>query len=164
MSTTPAGRAQDSTYRAVLGPPHVARLLGGTLIGRLPTGMAPVAILLLVRAEHGSLQLASLLGALYGLAVAIGQPMLGRLTDRFGQTAILYAITPVADVAFLLLPSTGPLRHPVLAALAASLATPPLEACLRARLRRPEDLVGPERSTRASSWSPRASEPPPTAE
>ncbi|MFC8718052.1 MFS transporter [Kitasatospora sp. NPDC057198] len=135
MSTRPAVRAQDSTFRAVLGSPHVARLLGGTLIGRLPTGMAPIAILLLVRAEHGPLALAGLLGALYGLAAAIGQPLLGRLVDRHGQRTVLCVSAPVASAAFLLLPATGPGRHPVLAALAvliAGLATPPLEACLRA--------------------------------
>ncbi|MFD8321396.1 MFS transporter [Kitasatospora purpeofusca] len=135
MSATLARQAQDSSYRAVLRSPHVARLLTGTLIGRLPTGMAPVAILLLVRAEHGSLALAGLLGALYGLAVAIGQPLLGRLVDRHGQTAVLLAATLAASAAFLLLPCTGPTRHPALAALTilvAGLATPPLEASLRA--------------------------------
>ncbi|MFE4482088.1 MULTISPECIES: MFS transporter [Streptomycetaceae] len=136
MSTTTAcGPAQDSGYRAVLGSPHVTRLLGGTLIGRLPTGMAPIAILLLVRAEHGPLALAGALGALYGLASALGQPLLGRLVDRHGQTKVLVAATATASTAFLLLPCTGPTRHPVLAALtvvAAGLATPPLEAGLRA--------------------------------
>ncbi|MFF2616885.1 MFS transporter [Kitasatospora sp. NPDC058046] len=134
-TTTVCGPAQDSAYRAVLGSPHVARLLGGTLIGRLPTGMAPIAILLLVRAEHGPLALAGALGALYGLACALGQPLLGRLVDRHGQTKVLVAATATASTAFLLLPCTGPVRHPVLAALTvlvAGLATPPLEAGLRA--------------------------------
>ncbi|MFD8783794.1 MFS transporter [Kitasatospora sp. NPDC059599] len=136
MSTiTACGRAQDSGYRAVLGSPYVVRLLGGTLIGRLPTGMAPIAILLLVRAEHGPLALAGALGALYGLTSALGQPLLGRLVDRHGQTRVLVTATATASTAFLLLPCTGPARHPVLAALTvlvAGLATPPLEAGLRA--------------------------------
>ncbi|WP_051812155.1 MFS transporter [Kitasatospora sp. MBT63] len=136
MSTTTAcGPTQDSGYRAVLGTPYVARLLAGTLIGRLPTGMAPIAILLLVRAEHGPLAEAGALGALYGLASALGQPLLGRLVDRHGQTRVLVAATAAASTAFLLLPCTGPVRHPVLAALTvlvAGLATPPLEAGLRA--------------------------------
>ncbi len=139
MSTNPAvsGPAQDSSYRAVLDTRHVTRLLGGTLIGRLPTGMAPIAILLLVRAEHGSLALAGLLGALFGLAAAIGQPLLGRLVDRQGQTRVLVTSTVLASTAFLLLPCAGPVCHPVLAALTvlvAGLATPPLEAGLRALL------------------------------
>ncbi|MFJ7907057.1 MFS transporter [Kitasatospora sp. NPDC096204] len=136
MSTTTAcGPAQDSGYRAVLGTPYVARLLGGTLIGRVPTGMAPIAILLLVRAEHGPLALAGALGALFGLACALGQPLLGRLVDRHGQIRVLVAATATASTAFLLLPCTGPARHPALAALTvlvAGLATPPLEAGLRA--------------------------------
>ncbi|WP_181799135.1 MFS transporter [Kitasatospora acidiphila] len=148
MRTTPAasGPAQDSSYRAVLGTRHVARLLGGTLIGRLPTGMAPIAILLLVRTEHGSLALAGLLGALHGLAAAVGQPLLARLVDRQGQTRVLVASTLIASAGFLLLPCTGPVRHPVLAALtvlAAGLATPPLEAGLRALW--PVLLPDPER-------------------
>ncbi|MER7702402.1 MFS transporter [Kitasatospora sp. NPDC097605] len=152
MSTTLAKQAQGSSYRAVLGSPHVTRLLVGTLIGRLPTGMAPVAILLLVRSEHGSLALAGLLGALYGLASAIGQPLLGRLVDRYGQTAILYASAPVASAAFLLLPCTGPTRHPALASLVvlvAGLATPPLEAGLRALW--PHVLPDPDRRRAALS-------------
>ncbi|MFJ6382698.1 MFS transporter [Kitasatospora sp. NPDC092039] len=134
-TTTDRGPAQGSSYRAVLGSPHVARLLGGTLIGRLPTGMAPIAILLLVRAEHGPLALAGLLGALYGLTSAVGQPLLGRLVDRHGQAQVLLPATLVATAAFLALPCTGPVRHPVIAALTvlvAGLSTPPLEAGLRA--------------------------------
>ncbi|MEV7184575.1 hypothetical protein [Kitasatospora sp. NPDC093102] len=46
-ATTACGPAQGSGYRAVLGSPHVTGLLGDTLIGRLPTGTAPIAILLL---------------------------------------------------------------------------------------------------------------------
>ncbi|MEV4555740.1 MFS transporter [Kitasatospora sp. NPDC049285] len=134
-STTVTGPAQGSGYRAVLGRRHVARLLGGTLIGRLPTGMAPIAILLLVRAENGSLALAGLLSALFGLAAAAGQPLLGRMVDRQGQTRILVGSTGAATAAFLLLPCVSPHRHPVLAALAvivAGLSTPSLEAGLRA--------------------------------
>ncbi|MFH9348050.1 hypothetical protein [Kitasatospora sp. NPDC017646] len=96
-TTTATGPAQGSGYRAVLGSPHVARLLGGTMIGRLPTGMAPIVILLLVRAEHGPLALAGLLGALYGLASALGQPLLGRLIDRHGQTQVLVPATIAAS-------------------------------------------------------------------
>ncbi|WP_050370045.1 MFS transporter [Streptomyces acidiscabies] len=134
-SDTVSGSAQGSGYRAVLGTRHVARLLGGTLIGRLPTGMAPIAILLLVRAEDGSLALAGLLAALYGLAAAVGQPLLGRLVDRQGQTRVLIGAVTAATAAFLLLPCVSPARHPVLAAMAvivSGLSTPPLEAGLRA--------------------------------
>lgn len=65
---------------------YAVRLLAGTLIGRLPNGMAPLAILLLIQHEGGTLALAGALCALYSLAAALGQPVLGRLVDRHGQT------------------------------------------------------------------------------
>ncbi|MEV4129931.1 MFS transporter [Nocardia sp. NPDC049707] len=135
MSTSTTVRTRDGGYRAVLGVRHVARLLCGTLIGRMPTGMAPIAILLLVRAEDGSLVLAGILAALFGLASALGQPVLGRLVDQRGQTRVLVGAVTAATTAFLVLPCISPLHHPVLAALAvitAGLSTPPLEAGLRA--------------------------------
>lgn len=72
-------------YVALLRLPHAARLLGGTLLGRLPNGMGALAIVLHVRAEGGSYPLAGALAAVYGLATAAGQPVLGRAMDRFGQ-------------------------------------------------------------------------------
>ncbi|MFP8959209.1 hypothetical protein ACLIYP_01360 [Streptomyces nanhaiensis] len=84
-STAPAPRI---TYGAVLGSPHVARLLGGTLTGRLPNAMAPIAILLWITANGGSIVFGGLLSALYGLASALAQPVKGRLMDRYGQTAV----------------------------------------------------------------------------
>ncbi|WP_441247368.1 MFS transporter [Kitasatospora sp. McL0602] len=134
-SDTLPGSAQGSGYHAVLGARHVARLLVGTLVGRLPTGMAPIAILLLVRAEGGSLAAAGLLATVYGLACAVGQPVLGRLVDRLGQTRVLVGAVTAATTAFLLLPCVSTHRHPLLAAMlvaAAGLGTPPLEAGLRA--------------------------------
>lgn len=95
---------------------------------------APIAILLLVRAEDGSLALAGLLSALFGLAAAVGQPLLGRMVDRHGQTRILIGATGAPTTAFLLLPCVSPTRHLALAALAvviAGLSTPPLAAGLR---------------------------------
>lgn len=46
-------------YRDILKAPHAARLLTGTLIGRLPNATAPVAIVLFTRAEGGSYSLAA---------------------------------------------------------------------------------------------------------
>lgn len=57
-----APAAASTSYRAVLGSRHVARLLGGTLIGRMPNGMAPVAIVLLITSQGASLASAGLTG------------------------------------------------------------------------------------------------------
>ncbi|MFD6989308.1 MFS transporter [Streptomyces sp. NPDC059943] len=124
-----------TTYGAVLGSPHVARLLGGTLIGRLPNGMAPVAIVLLVTADGGTLAFGGLLSALYGLASALSQPVKGRLMDRHGQTRVSGTAAILNSAALLALPTIGITNSPALATVIVvlgGLAAPPLEAGLRA--------------------------------
>jgi MFS family permease len=68
--------------------PCVVRLLAGTLPDRLPNGIAPLAILLLVQAHGGSLALSGTPCTLSALAAAPGQPVLGRLVDRHGQSLV----------------------------------------------------------------------------
>ncbi|MEV8125416.1 MFS transporter [Streptomyces sp. NPDC085944] len=129
-------RPQDRpTSRPLLAERHVARLLLGTLIGRLPNGMVPVAILLLIAEQGGSLTTGGLLCALYGLASAIGQPALGRMVDRRGQTVVTTAAVLATTVCLLLLAYADADAAPGLAAglvVLAGLSTPPLEANLRA--------------------------------
>ncbi|MFI0743011.1 MFS transporter [Streptomyces sp. NPDC021100] len=142
--TTPPGA------RPVLAHPHVARLLVGTLIGRLPNGMAPVAILLLVADQGGALSLGGSLCALYGLASAAGQPLLGRMVDRRGQSLVTSAAVIVTTVSLLLLPVVNAAAQPGVAAglvAVAGLSTPPLEAGLRALW--PQVLPDPDRQRAA---------------
>ncbi|WP_405889830.1 MFS transporter [Streptomyces sp. NBC_00133] len=127
--------APRTTYGAVLGSRHVARLLGGTLVGRLPNGMAPVAILLLITAGGGSLAFGGLLSALYALASALSQPVKGRLMDRYGQTLVSGPAVVLNSGSLLLLPAVGTAGHPSVPTAVVALAglcTPPLEAGLRA--------------------------------
>ncbi|MFB7672679.1 MFS transporter [Kitasatospora purpeofusca] len=131
--THPAPRPPG--LRRALVAPYVAPLLVGTLTGRLPTAMAPIALLLAVRAENGPMLLGATLAALYGLAGAIGQPLLGRAVDRTRLAPVAATAAVVATAAFTLLAVLGCTRHPVAAALlavTAGAATPPLEAGLRA--------------------------------
>ncbi|MEJ8650640.1 MFS transporter [Streptomyces sp. MS1.AVA.3] len=124
-----------TSSRPLLAERHVARLLLGTLTGRLPNGMAPVAILLLVTEQGGTLATGGLLCALYGLASAIGQPVLGRMVDRHGQGGVTSAAVLVTTICLLLLPYVDAGTQPTLAAglvVVAGLSTPPLEANLRA--------------------------------
>ncbi|MFJ6635737.1 hypothetical protein ACIQMR_30705, partial [Streptomyces sp. NPDC091376] len=95
------------TYGAVLGSPYVARLLGGTLTGRLPNGMAPVAILLWATATGGSIAFGGLLSALYGLSSALSQPVKGRLMDRHGQTAVHLPAAVLNSALLVALPVVG---------------------------------------------------------
>ncbi|MBW8481653.1 MFS transporter [Actinomadura parmotrematis] len=132
------------TYVEFLRVRHAARLLGGTLLGRLPNGMALLAIVLHVRAHGGGYPLAGALGAVNGLATAAGQPVLGRAMDRFGQPRVLLPSALAAAAGFALLAWTGvrPLPVAVAAVVLAGFATPPLEAGLRALW--PDVLDGPD--------------------
>ncbi|GAA3217787.1 MFS transporter [Actinocorallia longicatena] len=120
-------------YRELLRAPYAARLLGGTLLGRLPNGMGVLAIVLFTRGHGGSYALAGTLAALNGLAVA-GQPVLGRLMDRYGQPPVLLVSSVLAAAGFVSFALLG-VNAPVPAALAVIVAgffTPPLEPGLRA--------------------------------
>src|SRR5689334_24950594 len=75
-------------YLEILRARHAARLLAGTLTGRLPNSTAAIAIVLFVRAEGGTYSLAGALAAVYGVANAVGQPSLGRLVDVYGQPRV----------------------------------------------------------------------------
>ncbi|WP_328916961.1 MULTISPECIES: MFS transporter [unclassified Streptomyces] len=123
-----------SGYRDLLRTPHAARLLGGTLLGRLPNAMAALAIVLFLRSQGAGYGLAGTLSALYGGAVAVGQPLLGRAVDRRGQPRVMTAAALLSAAGFVLLAVTGPSPLPlaVVAVLLAGVATPPLEGGLRA--------------------------------
>lgn len=122
-----------SDLRTVLGTREVPTLLTTSMVGRLPTAMATLAVLLLVRGQGGSYTLAGGLAALFTAGSGVGQPALARLVDRRGQWRVLLASAVVSTAAFGALAATGA-HHPGLsagAAAVAGLATPPLEPCLR---------------------------------
>lgn len=121
-------------YGELLRTPHAARLLGGTLLGRLPNAMAALAVLLFLRDEGASYSLAGALSAGYGCAVAVGQPLLGRAVDKRGQPRVMAGAALLSAAGFALLAATGPDPLPlaVAAVVLAGVATPPLEGGLRA--------------------------------
>jgi MFS family permease len=96
--------------------------------------MGALAVLLLVQDQDGSLGLAGALTALYGLATAFGQPLLGRWMDRRGQPWVLLGSAVASALGYGLLAVAGidPLWAAVTAVLVAGFATPPLESGLRA--------------------------------
>ncbi|MFF4758046.1 MFS transporter [Streptomyces sp. NPDC001292] len=121
-------------YLEILRARHAARLLTGTLVGRLPNATAAIAIVLFVRAEGGTYSLAGALAAVYGVANAVGQPLLGRLVDLHGQPRVQLPSALAAALAMTVFALTGT-QPPALAytaVAAAGLFTPPLEGGLRA--------------------------------
>ncbi|MFJ6529199.1 MFS transporter [Streptomyces longwoodensis] len=121
-------------YLEILKARHAARLLAGTLVGRLPNATAAIAVVLFVRAEGGSYSLAGALAAVYGVANAVGQPVLGRLVDLHGQPRVQLPAALASALAMAVFAFTGldPLPLAYAAVGAAGLFTPPLEGGLRA--------------------------------
>ncbi|MFM9540069.1 MFS transporter [Streptomyces turgidiscabies] len=127
----PPRRPVPVGYRDVLRVPCAARLLAGTLIGRLPNGMAPLAIV--IGAHSSGAAISAALAALYLVASAVGGPLIGRLADRYGQTLPFSAAT-VLSTAALVGVAVGS-QHAwwtVAGVTVAGAAKPPLEAGLRA--------------------------------
>lgn len=76
-------------YRSVLSLPGATRLFASALVARLPQGMAPLAVLLLVRgATHSYAAAGAAVGA-SAFATAACAPLLGRLVDARGRRRVL---------------------------------------------------------------------------
>ncbi|MEV7320994.1 MFS transporter [Streptomyces sp. NPDC093970] len=121
-------------YLEILRARHAVRLLTGTLVGRLPNATAALAIVLFVRAEGGTYTLAGVLAAVYGVANAVGQPVLGRLVDVHGQPRVQLpaAVASALAMTGFAFAGTDPLSLAYACVAAAGLFTPPLEGGLRA--------------------------------
>ncbi|MEV8555944.1 MFS transporter [Streptomyces sp. NPDC051917] len=121
-------------YLEILRARHALRLLTGTLVGRLPNATAAIALVLFVRAGGGTYSLAGALAAVYGVANAAGQPVLGRLVDLHGQPRVQLpaAVLAALSMAVFAFSGTDPLPVAYAAVAAAGLFTPPLEGGLRA--------------------------------
>ncbi|WP_329180525.1 MFS transporter [Streptomyces sp. NBC_01477] len=145
-------------YADLLRTPHAARLLGGTLLGRLPNAMAALAIVLFLRSQGAGYGLAGALSAVYGCSVAVGQPLLGRAVDRRGQPRVMAGAALLSAAGFALLAATGPGPLPLATAavVLAGMATPPLEGGLRALW--PDVLGAEDRVQRAYALDAAAQE------
>ncbi|MDO9395567.1 MAG: MFS transporter, partial [Herbiconiux sp.] len=113
----------------VLRTRNTGYLLLTSLLGRLPGAMAALAIVQLVRSTSGDFGFAGLVTAVYVVAGAVGQPLLGRLIDRVGQVAVLAVSGILSFLAFTGMALTlEPLPGAAVAlAAAAGVFTPPLE-------------------------------------
>ena len=120
-------------YAVLLRRPHVGRLLAWSLVGRLPTSMAALAIALTLRQVGVGFRLTGTVTGVFAVAAAIGGPLLGRIVDRLGQPRVLVASAAVAACGYAVLAlAPGRAGFALLGAVVAGAATPPLEPCLRA--------------------------------
>ncbi len=79
----------SGSYGELLRLPRVPAVLATTLIGRLPTAMMTVAIVLAVTGHGGSYARAGILTGAHATGAAVAQPFVGRLLDRLGRTFVL---------------------------------------------------------------------------
>lgn len=115
----------------VLRAPQVARLLGASLLGRVPLGAAPVALLLFAR-ERWTIGAAGLLVGVYTVGLAVGAPVLARVADRWRQPPVMWAAAGLSTLGFAALAALDlPLGLAVVAAVLAGAGAPPFEAGLR---------------------------------
>src|SRR5690349_16344025 len=125
-----------SRFGAVLGAPGARPMVASSLIGRLPLGMAPFAILLLLRAEGRSYAEAGFVVAAYSLTLAAVSPVAGRLIDRFGQGGVLVPMAGGFATGLVVLAALARAGAPLAAlaavAVAAGASHPPLSASVRA--------------------------------
>jgi MFS family permease len=119
-------------YRSALATPYVAWLLGSSLVGRLPSGMEGLALLLLVT-RHGSYATAGAITAAYLLANCAVSPLVTRGLDRLGRRRLLPVLGAGYAAASVALAVVPPHPHLLAAvAAAAGLCTPPLAPSARA--------------------------------
>lgn len=122
-------------YAAVWRLPGAPTLTVAGVLGRLPVGMAPLALVLLVQQQAGSYTPAGIAMAAYALANAVMGPVLGRLADRIGpvpvllSTAVAYPIAVAAVLGAVL--ADAPLWLVWVASALLGACLPPLTATLR---------------------------------
>ncbi len=136
-----------SRYSEVLRQPGVGRLALFTSVGRLPFGILPFAVVLLMREEsYGYGEIGTVLAA-SALAVGLTAAFVGRVIDRAGQTRVILvtgAITAAAIVGQVLATLDHVATPWVVAIGVAQGATvPPISASMRALWSKlvPERLV-----------------------
>ena len=123
-------------YRALFSVPGFSRLLVSSVLGRLPSGMFSLAILLFVHGRTGSFLAAGLAVGAFALAGALVGPLLGAFVDRAGQTRVLLGAAAAQGtllVVLVLTAQAGAAAAAIVAMAAlAGAAQPPIAGCIRA--------------------------------
>lgn len=123
-------------YAELLRIPHTARYSIGGVIACMPFPMVGMTITISVQYYYGNYSLAGMLTAIQAIALAVATPLLGKLTDKFGQRQVSIPTIIVWIVAAIALTTSITNRAPewVLYCLTPFLAAiPPWGAMSRAR-------------------------------
>ena len=77
------------TYRAVFREPGTAAFCAAGFVMRLPIAIYPIGMVLLISTRTGHYGFAGLLSGFYVAANGVGNPVLARLVDRYGQSRVI---------------------------------------------------------------------------
>ena len=140
MCQNPAPMISLSRYSRLLALPHLKATIVASVIGRLPVGIAGLAILLVNQEQSGSFGRAGATTASYYVGLASVAPFIGRLIDRRGPGAILRACgalypTAMAGLTVAIVAGSSLGLVLPLAALAGA-SFPPITVCMRTFLKR----------------------------
>jgi MFS family permease len=83
------------SYRAAFRAPGSAAFCAASFVMRLPIAIYPITLVLIVSARTGHYGFAGVLAGIYVAANGIGNPVLARLVDRFGQSRMLLPASAV---------------------------------------------------------------------
>jgi MFS family permease len=91
------------TYRAVFRVPGSAAFCAAGFVMRIPIAIYPLGLVLIASARNGHYGFAGVLSGVYVIANGVGNPVLARLSDRFGQRRLLVPASLLHAVATVLL-------------------------------------------------------------
>lgn len=122
-------------YSALFRVPHARRLVLSGLLARMPMGMVPLSLLLVIRESGSGFAVAGAVSGSYFVAAAAGAPVAGRLVDRRGSAQILLLRAVLVPALLLAVCGLALIEAPAVAiAVSAALAgvlLPPVGASLR---------------------------------
>ena len=122
---------------AFTSTPGALRLFACSILARLPLAMLSIGWLVHVEHLTGSFAAAGAVAGTLAVAQGVGGPLLGRLADRRGQTAVLCGSALVAGAALAagaVIPADAPLGALLAVAALLGASTPPVGACMRTLL------------------------------
>lgn len=126
-------------YITILEKPELKGAIAASVIGRLPIGMAGLALMLATQETTGSFATAGAITGAYIAGLAFLAPLLGRSIDRSGPRGVLAACGIAYPAMLCLLIASLRFGAPVPLAFAiafvAGACYPPITVCMRAFLR-----------------------------